>query len=51
MKDSISITDILWRELKKHHAEYCKRLDHDPDETWEKYNLRLIHESQGVIDE
>jgi len=49
--DGKSLTDILWRELKKHHAEYCKKLGLDPEEYWGKYNIKLIHESQGVIDE
>jgi len=42
-----SLTEILWRELKKHHKEYCKKLCIDPDEYWGKYQIHIIKESQG----
>lgn len=47
MENKISITEILWRELKKHHKEYCKKLSIDADKTWGIYQINLIKESQN----
>lgn len=47
-KDSISLTDILWRELKE---SFFSKRDlfslSDYTELWQEYQIKLIKESQG----
>jgi len=45
MEDKLSITGILWRELKKLHMEYCEHLGVDHIESFRKYSIKLIEES------
>ena len=49
-KDSISITEILWRELKERCYEYGNfgntTTKINPDIMWQEYQMKLIKESQ-----
>lgn len=50
IKDSISLTDILWRELKDMYFHVGRLQSFDKEELkteWQDYQMKLIKESQG----